>query len=140
MFFYLHCLPSLISGGSKNLKVNESSLVQCDSCEAKVSLKRLEQHRKLRCQVCDHHHPHHGRTEYCCSCIGRCKKCGPFSFFRHIQKRSRCKCGHYHALGKTCSSFADPSTSYELSFTKEQHSDSDSIVQSMVIGLTYFTD
>ena len=136
------CLLSIIalnvtvSGGSKNLKAYEKSLVQCNLCEAEVSLGRLEQHRRLRCLVCDHHHPNHGSPDSCCSCLKRCKKCGPFQptmRLCHIQSRPRCNCGHYHAVGRTCSSHAVPSPSNPTRFSEEQHSDSDSTVQSMVI-------
>ena len=56
MFFI--SLYVTLSGGSKNLKVYEASKVQCNLCGVEVSLKKLEQHRNLRCRACGRHHRH----------------------------------------------------------------------------------
>ena len=49
-----------VSGGSKNLKVGNDTMVQCNLCGVQVSLKKLRQHKNLKCQACGHHHLHHG--------------------------------------------------------------------------------
>ena len=144
MAFALLYLIQLVQGGFKDRRrqicqeLPKRKVQLCDLCDAKVSLKKMEQHMKLKCQVCGHHHRQHGQLDYCCLCIRRCKKCGP-SLSRHMarnivmQKRPRCDCGHYHVDDRTCNVFAGPSLSALRSISRERYSDSDSTLQSMVI-------
>ena len=54
-----------VSGGSKNLKVGDDTKVQCNLCGVQVSLKKLEQHKNLKCRACGYHHRQHGQVEHC---------------------------------------------------------------------------
>ena len=49
-----------VSGESKNLKGGDDTMVLCNLCGVQVSLKKLRQHKNLKCQACGHHHLHHG--------------------------------------------------------------------------------
>ena len=80
----------------------------CDMCLAHVSLRNMENHKSLRCQVCGHHHINLGQLHQCKMCVWKsCKDCNisgramgkrRFSF-----RTSRCGCGHYHKGGFICS-------------------------------------
>ena len=86
----------------------------CDMCLAHVSLRNMENHKSLRCQVCGHHHINLGQVHQCKMCIWKsCKDCNisgramgkrRFSF-----KTSRCGCGHYHKGGYICT-VSEPSS------------------------------
>ena len=101
-------------GGSKNLEIYESWKVQCNLCEAEVCLKNFEQHRKLRCQICSHHHHNHGHVDQCSAAIKCCRKCARYSQQWRQQWRLYrksppwCDCGHYHAPAGPCGNIPAP--------------------------------
>ena len=118
-----------ILGGSKNLKIYESWKVQCNLCEVEVSFKNVDQHRKLRCNICNHHHHNHGQADQCCRWIRHCRKCGPFGSRRlRLVKKKRCDCGHYHAVPKAIC----PSSTSLRSSAVEPNYDTESTIQSTV--------
>ena len=86
----------------------------CDMCLAHVSLRNMEKHKSLRCQVCGHHHINLKQLNQCKTCIARsCKDCNISR--REVEERefsfttSRCVCGHYHTAGYICT-VSEPSS------------------------------